>query len=87
MEENGPDNTFIGIVCMLLLKGQCHEIFFFWFFHGSVSPKPLIIPIRRDICRFATGVVDTGGKWKKFSIRKIFMNSFGHLWVVELAYM
>ncbi len=24
------------------LKGQCHEIFCFWFFHDSVSPKPLI---------------------------------------------
>jgi hypothetical protein len=27
------------------LKGQCHEIFDFWFFHESVSPKPLIIPL------------------------------------------
>jgi hypothetical protein len=43
------------------------------FFHESVSPKPLSIPfgsfqifskIRGDIrsLRFATGVVDTGGK-------------------------
>jgi hypothetical protein len=66
------------------------------FFHESVSPKLLIIPlgpfqifskIRGDIrsSRFATGVVDTGGKWKKSSIRKIDMISFGHLWVVELA--
>jgi hypothetical protein len=48
------------------LKGQCHEIFCFWFL--SVSPKPLIIPlwpfqifskIRVDIhsSRFATDVV------------------------------
>jgi hypothetical protein len=29
----------------LHLKGQCHEIFCFWFFHESVSPKPLIIPL------------------------------------------
>jgi hypothetical protein len=36
--------------------------------------------------RIATGVVDTGGKWEKSSIRKIFMISFAHLWVVELAY-
>ncbi len=36
------------------------------FFHESVFPKPLIIPIRGDIrsSRFATGVNDTGGKWK-----------------------
>ncbi len=26
------------------IKGQCHEIFCFWFFHESVSPKPLSIP-------------------------------------------
>ncbi len=28
------------------LKGQCHEIFDFRFFHESVSPKPLSIAIR-----------------------------------------
>ncbi len=27
-----------------------------------------------------------GGKWKKYSIRNVFVLSFGHLWVVELAY-
>jgi len=27
------------------LKGQCHEIFDFWFFHESVTPKPLSIPL------------------------------------------
>jgi hypothetical protein len=27
----------------------------------------------------------SGGKWKKSSIRKFFMISFGHLWVVDLA--
>jgi hypothetical protein len=26
----------------LFLKGQCHEIFDFRFFHESVSPKPII---------------------------------------------
>ncbi len=67
------------------------------FFHESVSTKPLIIPlgpfrffskISGDIrsTRVAAGVVDTGGKWKKSSMRKIFMISFGHLWVVEFAY-
>ena len=64
------------------LKGQCHEIFASGFFLESVSPKPLIIPlgsfrifskIPGDIrsSRFATGVNDTGSKWKKSSIRKI----------------
>jgi hypothetical protein len=33
--------------------------------------------------RFATGVVDTGGKWKKSSIRKILIILFDHLWVVK----
>jgi hypothetical protein len=27
------------------LKGQCHEIFCFWFFHESVSPQPRSIPL------------------------------------------
>ncbi len=80
------------------LKGQCHEIFCFWFFLESVSRKPLIIPlgpfrifskIRWDIrsSRFATGVNDTGGKWKTHSSRKIFIILFGHLWVVELTFI
>ncbi len=48
------------------------------FFHESVSPKPLSIPIepfrifskiRGDIrsSRYTTGVADTGGKWQKSS--------------------
>jgi hypothetical protein len=52
-------------------------------FHESVSPQPQSIPIRPfrifskirgDIrsSMFATGVVDTGGKWKKSSIRNTF---------------
>jgi hypothetical protein len=28
------------------LKGQCHEIFCFWFFHESPSPKPLKITLK-----------------------------------------
>ncbi len=57
------------------------------FFHESVCPQPQSIPIgpfrifskiRGDICssRLATGVADTGGKWKKSSIRKITLGSF-----------
>ncbi len=55
------------------LKGQCHEIFCFWFFYESVTPQPQSIPlgpfrifskIRGDIrsSRLTTGVADTGGK-------------------------
>jgi hypothetical protein len=79
------------VLLLHFLKGQCHEIFCFSFFHESVSPKPLIIPIglfqiffkiRGDIrsSRCTTGVVDTGGKWKKSSIIKIFfilLDTFG----------
>jgi hypothetical protein len=53
----------------------------------SIPLKPLRIfsKICGDIrsSRFATGVNDTGGKWKKSSIRKILTILFGHLWVVE----
>ncbi len=63
-------------------------------FHESVSPQPQSIPLRpfqifskiREGIRssgFATGVNDTGGKWKKSLIRKILIILFGHLWVVE----
>ncbi len=44
----------------------------------------ILVDIRSSRC--TPGVVDTGGKWKKSSIRKIFIISFGHLLVVELAY-
>jgi hypothetical protein len=66
------------------------------FFHESVSPKPLSIllgpfqifsKIHEDISSSmcTTGVVDTGGKWKKSSIRKFLIILFGHLWVEELT--
>ncbi len=56
------------------LKGQCHEIFFSGFFHGSASPQPQSIPlgpfqifpkIRGDICktRCTIGINYTGGKF------------------------
>ncbi len=80
------------------LKGQCHEIFCWWFFYESVSPQPqsvLLGPfrtfskIRGDIrsSRLTTGVADTGGKWKKSSIRKILIILLGHLWIVDLTYI
>jgi hypothetical protein len=68
------------------------------FFHESVSPKPLSIPlqpfqiflkfggeIRSSRC--TTGVDDTGGKWKKSSIIKVLIILFGHLWEVELTFI
>jgi hypothetical protein len=30
---------------LLHLKGQCHEIFCFWFFYESVSPQPQSVPL------------------------------------------
>ncbi len=48
----------------------------------------MFLKIRGDIhsSRCTTGVIDTGGKWKKSSIIKVFIILFGHLWEVELAY-
>jgi len=80
------------------LKGQCHEIFCFWFFSWiSFSPAPeysikTVLILFENLwrycsSRFATGVNDTGGRWKKSSIRKVFNILFGHLWVVELTYI
>jgi hypothetical protein len=45
----------------------------------------IFLKIRGDIrsSRFAIGVNDTGGKWKKSSIRKILVILFGQLWVAE----
>jgi hypothetical protein len=77
------------------LKGQCHEIFNIWFFRESVSPKPLntiraVLNFFENSRRYSqlkgTGVFDTGGKWKKSSIIKVFIVLFGHLWEVELTY-
>jgi hypothetical protein len=64
--------TMYNFVCAKgSLKGQCHEIFDFRFFHESVSPKPLSYDhlifflicgnIRSSRC--TTGVTDTGGKF------------------------
>jgi hypothetical protein len=69
-----------------------------FFASGSVSLQPQNIPlrpfrifskIRGDIrsSGFATGVNDTGGKWKKSSNRKILIILFSHLWVEEETYI
>jgi hypothetical protein len=81
-EDLSNEPNFSRIFLILPLKGQCHEIFCFWFFHQSVSPQPQSIPlgpfrIFSNICvdirnsRLTTCVVDPGGKWKKSYIRKI----------------
>ena len=77
-------------------KGRCFYILFNSPFGSTTRNKPRAVrPFRifsqilGDIrsSRFATGVNDTGGKWKKPSSRKILIILFGHLWVVELTYI
>jgi hypothetical protein len=53
-----------------------------------IGPFQIFLKIRGDIrsSRCTTGVVDTSGKLKKSSIRKIFFISFGHLWVILTEY-
>ena len=96
LDKETTVNSPPSLNALILLKGRCHEIFDFRFFHASASHKPLNIPlgllrvfstIRRDICRSRCNTfVDTGGKWKKSSTRKVLIVLFGHLWVVELIY-
>jgi|LakMenEpi03Aug12_release.lakeMendotaPanAssembly.Ray.scaffolds.fasta_scaffold471972_1 hypothetical protein len=81
----------------LVLKGQCHEIFDFRFFHETFFSQAPEYPIRcfsnffensrkylSSTC--TTSVTDTGDKWKKSSIRKVLI---GHndlrisLWFFE----
>jgi hypothetical protein len=68
------------------LKGQCHEVFDLRFFHESVK---IFQKIRGDShsARYTTGVVDTSGKLKKSSFRKVLIILFDHLWVVDLKYI
>ncbi len=72
------------------LKGTVSRDFLLLFlFMNQFPPSHRVFhkdrKIRGDIrsSRFATCVVDTGGKWKKSSIRKILIILLGHLWVVE----
>ncbi len=54
----------------------------------SLGSCRIFSKIRADIrsSRCTTGVVDTGGKWKKSSIIKVLIILFVHLWEVELTY-
>jgi hypothetical protein len=68
------------------LKGQCHEIFGFWFFSWiSFPPAPeytikTVSNFFKNSWRYSQLKVC---KWKNFLIRKILIILFGHLWVVE----
>ena len=75
-------------------KGRCFYILFNSPFGSTTRNKPRAVrPFRifsqilGDIrsSRSTTGAAGTGGKWKKSSIRKIFIISFGHLWVVQIV--
>ncbi len=70
-------------------KGTVSEDFCFWFFSWISFPQAPDYTIRAvsNFLRKFTSVVDTGVKWKKSWFRKFFIISFGHLWVVALAYM
>ena len=71
----------------MTLKGQCHEILDFKFCTWISFPQASDYTIR-DVSNFFenswkysqlkvhTGVVDTGGNWKKSSIRKVVIISF-----------
>ncbi len=61
------------------LKGQCHEIFDFWFFHKSVSPKPLSIYTIRAVSncfensrRYSQLKVHHWCCWQGWQMEKIF---------------
>jgi hypothetical protein len=63
-------------------EAQWHDIFDFWFFfHESVSPKPLRIPLGpfRIFLKISGDILVTGGKWKNSSIIKVLIILFGHL--------
>ncbi len=53
-----------------------------------LGPFQIFLEIRRDIrsSRCNSGVIDTGGKWKKSSIKKVYIILFGQPWEVELTY-
>ncbi len=61
-------------ICLMQLKGQCHEIFCFWFFSWINFPPPqsihyqghrwqMCLRCQRHRRQIATGINDTGGKF------------------------
>jgi len=85
---------------LTLLKGntvkrQCHAILDFSLFSKISVPKAPEYPTRavsnflRKFLRSSscfTGVIETGGKWKKSSIKTVLNFLFGHLRVAEVTY-
>jgi hypothetical protein len=52
------------IICVSPLKGQCHEIFCFWYFLLISFPRaPDYAGVVDTGGKFAAGVVDTGGNF------------------------
>jgi hypothetical protein len=95
--ERVPSSFDLHLMCSSVKGTVSRDFRLLVFFHESVSPKPLSIPlgphriflkIGGDIqsSRCTTGIVDTGGKSKKSSIIKVSIILFGHLWEVELTY-
>jgi hypothetical protein len=82
-----PGEGKLTAYLLTVLKGQCHEIFASGSFMNQFPPSPKLYRkgrfkfFRKDIrsSRFATGVNNTGGKWKKSSVKKFFLISFGYL--------
>ncbi len=69
----------------LNLKGQCHEIFRFWFFSSISFPPAPEYPIR-TVSKFFENS-RRYWEWEKSSIRKILIILLGHLWIVELTHI
>ncbi len=81
-----------------VLKGQCHEIFRFWFFSSISFPPAPEYPIRtisnffKNSRRYLQLKVDHGCRWHRWQMRKIFnqknFNDFvGTPWIVELTHI
>ncbi len=79
---------------LLCLKGQCHEIFDFKFSTWISFPQPLIIPIGpfRIFSKLPEIFTVQGAPPVSLApvangknLQSVFVISFGHLWVVELA--
>jgi hypothetical protein len=66
-----------------ILKGQCHQIFYPWFFHQTIPPGPLIhrlkpfwilLQICRDMINFRTWKLCMWCQWHRM-LEKIFLGS------------
>ncbi len=89
--------TFCNIALMqTLLKGQCHEIFEFWFFSWISFPQApeytiwAVSNFFKNSWRYSQLKVHHRCRWHRWQIEKIFKNIkvilFGHRGEVELFY-